>query len=95
MVRIFEQGKRIFVNELEIKLFCNKNYQGEGEQGIVLNVYKDRLRVRLDNELDINGYKYKDILIRTDSDKMSEQDIKFSFAMQDAHFKSIEKSKLN
>lgn len=91
MVRKIEVGKKFFVSELEIKLFCNKNYEGQGERGTVLDCNGDRLKIRLDKELNIQGYKYKDILINTSAYKISEKEKEYAFAMQDSYFKSCKK----
>lgn len=96
-MELSELNNKIFLTQLEIRVFCNMYYDGEGVDGtIVKKLNNGRFIVSLDKELNINGYKYKDITISDSVKNMSDEELAFCFEAQKEFFANIKQdSRLN
>ena len=87
-----KKGQQIILSKLEIQIFCNKNYIGDGISARVIEVYKDRAKVKLGTPLIINGYKYDEILINDKVKYMTEGNIEMAFRAQERMFNLMAKA---
>lgn len=86
--------ERIFLTKLEIQIFCNVYYDGEGIGATVIRkMGNGRSEVVLDEEINVKGNIYNKILINDRVKNMSDKEINFILEMQKSYFNS--KNKLN